>query len=220
MRIRIIISLCICLLGCRYSPSEKKPSSANSIADSSINTTPTGNREAIIIRKEKKHIPQISAKTMHPRARLYLKDSFYFNSNDETAPFGNTTGKKAWEDFYEWRQLNNGKPVITFLKNKIESADFSGENPEDPAPAPLQAFLMQHEYGSRMLYETDALVIAISFAQLYLEGRIDSDVKAMAIAAIKRESSALLLVNWGEPVATERKKKLELMLHNMETMKD
>jgi uncharacterized protein YfeS len=58
----------------------------------------------------------------------------------------------------------------------------------------------------------DAAIVSIAFGQLYLEGKIDKDFKAIAKTSIERELIPELLVLWGDAYKVERETQLKKML--------
>ena len=64
---------------------------------------------------------------------------------------------------------------------------------------------------TRYMTGIDQSIVALAFGQLYLEGRIDNDIKELAIISINRELIPGILQLWGE-YETTRKKNLNKLL--------
>lgn len=58
--------------------------------------------------------------TAHPNAKKLLKESFYWDPIEETAPFGNDLGYDAYYSFAEWNQKPNNGNIINLLNQLID----------------------------------------------------------------------------------------------------
>ena len=65
-----------------------------------------------------------------------------------------------------------------------------------------------NDMGLRYLLGQDNAIIGIGFAQLVIEGRIDKDIKALTVTAIKRELLPVLLNRWDTDYQNIRKQEL------------
>ncbi|MEO8771199.1 MAG: hypothetical protein ABI402_13980 [Ferruginibacter sp.] len=209
MRMQIFACVFLCLAGCGQA---KKNEVNNKKVDSS-----SGNNKSssIISLKKKKQIitgPLPSFAKAHPNAKLLLNETFYFNTVDEAAPFGNEDGADSYLAFKDWRYTHQDNDPKEFLFEHIDDLGYPKFDINETDIQKLTPYLQQHEFGSRLVSGTDAIIVAIAFGQLYLEGTIDNGFKEIARASIIRQLLPDLLAMWGEPYQTERKAKLTKML--------
>jgi uncharacterized protein YfeS len=109
------------------------------------------------------HDPWNEPSHRHPRAQELMAAELW-DCVDEDAPFGSDEGADAYEEFRAWREENPGAPLL-------ECIEWIGD---------------ESSYADAFTY--DATIIATVLGQLVLEGRIDSDAKRYARAAIARQS--------------------------------
>ena len=209
MRLYFVASFFLCLLLCCQA---KRNPIYNKDNKDSIpvykNISPT--------KKLPKNIIVPAASQAHPKARLLMKDSFFFKSPDEAGPFGNNDGLIAFTALHEWRQTNKTGDLKVLLTTLVNDFGYPKFDLDETDILKLTPYLQQYEFGSRFISGTDAAIIAIAFGQLYLEGTIDRDFKEMAKTAIRRQLNPGLLAAWGDPYQMERKVKLIKMMAVLE----
>ena len=209
MRMQIFACIFLCLAACGNAKKDV-------VNDNKVDSTPVSDTiPPAPSHKKKKQIilgPLPVFAKAHPNAKLLLTDSFYFNTMDETAPFGNRDGADSYLAFNEWRYTHKNSDPKEFLSEQINDLGYPKFDINETDIQKLTPYLQQHEFGSRLLSGTDATIVAIAFGQLYLEGTIDNGFKEIAKTSITRQLLPELLAIWGEPYQTERKAKLTKML--------
>lgn len=204
MRCIISAYIFLCLFGCGQST----PNISNKVIDS----IPQQNINPVAVRKKKPDTPPPSPDKAHLLAKKLLIDSFYFKSSDEAGPFGNPDGMDTYFDFYTWRQSHKNDNPGIFVNEHLGSLGYPKLSNDDTVIATLLDYTTKNEFGSRLISATDAVIVAVAFSQLYLEGTVDKSSKEMARAAMIRQTIPDLMAMWGEPYRTVRKLKFKKML--------
>lgn len=209
MRVQIFSCIFLCLSACGHA---KKDLVSNKIVDSdiTINKLP----EKIPNKKKKQNIigPLPSFAKANQTAKRLLNESFYFNAVDEAAPFGNHDGAAGYLAFNDWRYTHKGIDPKEFLLEQLDDVGYPKFDINETQFRKLTPYLQEHEFGNRLMAGTDAIIVAIAFGQLYLEGSIDSGFKELTKASIRRQLIPELLAVWGDPYKVQRAAKLNKML--------
>jgi uncharacterized protein YfeS len=138
---------------------------------------------------------ELSREDAHPRAREALRDDFFWNASDACAPFGDETGREVLEAFRDFRvEEPRGDPLalLAELLSRWEVADASW-NVVDADE--VQAIGADDELG---LLVRDEAILALAFAQIIVDGRIDPEVRRRALLALSRQSLPALIHGWGD----------------------
>lgn len=143
----------------------------------------------------------------HPLAKHLMKDDFFFDVIEETAPFGSDDGADAYAAFKKWRKINASENPIYFLHKQIDYWGYPQFDIYETNIERLMPYLIQSELGSSFMTGIDAAIVAVAFGQLYLEETIDNDIKEVAKTSIKRELLPEILKLWGD---YENKRKTNL----------
>lgn len=56
----------------------------------------------------------------HPIAKRLMKDDFFFDVIEETAPFGSDDGADTYAAFKDWRKINASESTVNFLHEQID----------------------------------------------------------------------------------------------------
>ena len=150
---------------------------------------------------------ELSRDDSHPRAREGLTEAFFWDPTDPCAPFGDETGQEVLEAFRDFRvEEPRGAPLslLGTLLERWEVADASWDTVE---PDEVQALGADDELG---LLLRDEAILALAFAQIVVEGRVDPEVRRRALLALTRQSLPALLHGWGD-LAHARRERLEAM---------
>lgn len=127
----------------------------------------------------------------HPRATELIPDDFFWDDTDEIAPFGSEYGDTALTEFREWRAKNKKKSIVKFLQRTIEEIgeiEFKEYSVKLLDKMVIGNLLTDDEYDVEQLFDgLDTSIIAIGFAQLIDEGKIDQDAKRIIRIAIERQ---------------------------------
>jgi uncharacterized protein YfeS len=153
----------------------------------------------------------------HPKAKAIMKDPFYFNVIEETAPFGNDDGADTYAGFKDWRETHKNRSPKEFLDEQIAAWGYPTFDLKETNLDRLLAYLKQDQLSTRYMSGIDAAIISIAFGQIYLEGTIDSDFKSLALIAMKRELIPKILDVWGD-YSKKRQEILQKMLLDLESV--
>lgn len=144
----------------------------------------------------------------HPKALELLKDDFYWDCGNESAPFGSDEGSDCFDDLCIWKDKNPTLPlpVIKFINSKWN--EYKSYTPE----IDIRSTNLDNEKHLMWFCETlDEEIIAIGFGQIVIEGKIGLDVKDLTLKAIQRQLSKECSYhrNLSERLETERIEILE-----------
>jgi uncharacterized protein YfeS len=139
-----------------------------------------------------------SLENAHPNTRVLMNDEWYYSPIDDMAPFGSDDAADTYAYFYEWRQTNKKASIKKIILNHFLHWGYPQSDLETTDYEKFTPFLEQNELGDRLLFGMDAAIIAAAIGQLYLEGKIDPDIKAFARTAIKRELQPQILITWND----------------------
>jgi len=148
----------------------------------------------------------------HPNAKRLMNEEFYFSPIEETGPFGSDDGADTYAGFKDWRQTHQTDNPKEFLTEQIDSWGYPAFDITETNIENLRPYLKESELGSRYMSGIDAAIVATAFGQLYLEGTVDKDFKAIAKTSIERELLPELLALWGDTYKVERATQLKKML--------
>lgn len=153
-----------------------------------------------------------SFENAHPIAKSLMKEEFFWSPMEETAPFGSDDGADTYINFAEWRLENKSGNPKDFLVEQIQNWGYPTFDLTETDLAKLKPYLEQNSLGSRYMSGIDAAVVAIAFGQIYLEGTVDKDFKALAILAIQRQLHPELLNLWSGDYKQVRATQLKKMM--------
>jgi uncharacterized protein YfeS len=143
----------------------------------------------------------LSRDDSHPRAREALAEGFFWDASDPCAPFGGETGQEVLEAFRDFRVEDpRGAPLslLADLLARWEVADASWDVVDEDE---VQALGADDELG---LLVRDEAVIALAFAQIIEEGRVDPEVRRRALLAITRQGLPALIHGFGDSAHARR----------------
>ena len=154
---------------------------------------------------------EIAIENAHPIAQQLMKDEFFYSVADEHAPFGNDDGWEVLYSLKEWMPENEGVSKKQFIDWKLAAWSYPSFNYLTTDLEEGRAFAENGEIGLRLLMGIDQAIIATAFGQLYLEGKIDSDLNTIVETVIRRQLSNHFIEMWGEH-QSDRTEKLQKML--------
>jgi uncharacterized protein YfeS len=136
------------------------------------------------------HDPFNEPETAHPRARELMREPFFWDCVDETAPFGSDEGSDAYYEWRNWREENPSSPLTECFAwilggnlaayNETIASDSQIEHDiENPDGA-----LLADQYD---MFTLDTTIMATGLGQLMDEGKIDPDAKTYMRVAITRQ---------------------------------
>jgi uncharacterized protein YfeS len=124
--------------------------------------------------------------TSHPAYRRICKGALFYTLDDEFAPFGNDAGADTLLDLERWFRTKRVRPVSQFITTTLRAWQMTLPDLTETRATIIDRWLAD-EHISTMLPEIDGLLIATAMGQLKISGVIDSDVLALALAALTRE---------------------------------
>ena len=153
----------------------------------------------------------LSRDDAHPRALAALRDDFFWDVADACAPFGDETGREVLEAFRDFRvEEPRGNPLTLLgeLLARWEVADASWDVVD---PDEVQGVGADDELG---LLVRDEAILALAFAQIIVEGKVEPEVRRRALLALTRQSLPALIHGWGDSARarTERIARMRAVL--------
>lgn len=151
---------------------------------------------------------ELAPANAHPKARAALTDDYFWDCTDDNSPFGNDTGADVLAFFREWRPSHaRGKP-LRFLGQLLRDWEVNDDHWDVTDPAEVGRLVKQDKFS----FQTrDEAIIALSFGQILLEGRVDPDVKHRALVALRRQGLPAAVERWPDEHRAERRRRLAAM---------
>lgn len=137
----------------------------------------------------------LSPEHSHWKARAALTDAFFWDASDDTAPFGSETGRDVLEALRDFRDEHPRESPIQLLDELLARWEVVNDHWDAVEADDVQAIGEDDEYS---LLTRDEAVIALAFAQIIIEGKVDPEARRRAVFALKRQSLPALLHAWGE----------------------
>lgn len=190
--------------------------SCNQVSEKTLPVVAPKTQEAVVKHKKQVAIITPVPEKMHPLARKFMQEKFYFNLTNQTSPFGNSDGLEAYSGFHDWRLTHKDDEAGDFINDAVNNTGYPKFDLNDTGFDKLKKYIDAREFGSRFISGIDAAIIATSFGQLYLEGTIDKSLLETSRISIKRQLLPELLAFWGEPYQAERKAMLDKMLTTLD----
>jgi len=156
---------------------------------------------------------ELAPENGHPRARQLLTEPFFWSIADDGAPLGNDTGADTLAFYRQWRADQPHGLTQDFIRDtlagwEVENADWLLLD-----EAPLQRAL-EHDHFS--VLTRDDFMIALAFAQLVLDGKVDSQVREMALYSLRRQATDVVIAFRGWTEVEERRTRLAQMQRALE----
>jgi uncharacterized protein YfeS len=158
---------------------------------------------------------ELAPENAHPRARELLTDPFFWSIVDDDAPLGNDTGADTLAFYRQWRSEHPTKSVQVFITDilsgwEVENADWLLLDETQLRQA------LDEEHFS--ILTRDDFMIALAFAQLVLEGRVEPEIREMAHHCVRRQATDAVISFRGWTDATERRSRLAQMQRVLESV--
>ena len=148
----------------------------------------------------------LSREEAHPRARAALPE-FIWDTGDPSSPFGDETGIEVLDALYDFRAEDPRGNPIALLDELLARWEVPSDHWEVVDEAAVEALGREDELG---LLLRDEAVLALAFAQIIVEGRVEPEVRRRAMLALTRQALPALLHGAREPART-RAARLEQM---------
>jgi uncharacterized protein YfeS len=150
---------------------------------------------------------ELSREQSHPRAREVLADAFFWDASDPTGPFGDETGQEVLEAFRAFRDEEPRGDPLALLGELLETWEVADGSWDVVDSGEVQALGADDELG---LLVRDEAIVALAFAQIVVEGRVDPEVRRRALLALVRQGLPALIHGWGDRAHT-RSERVERM---------
>lgn len=146
--------------------------------------------------------------TSHPTFRKYFSDNIYYDCGDEEAPFGSDEGHDA---FYELKETLQKKKKIDFFDfprmiiEEVWEMDYLLPNPEQTDEELKAQAKLNYSglLGEQIILQTDQVILAVTFGQAKITGKIDKNLLELALKSLNRIDKLNRLVwNWDKEEST------------------
>jgi uncharacterized protein YfeS len=141
----------------------------------------------------------LSRDDCHPRARALLTDAFLWDPADPCSPFGDETGLEILEAFRDFRAESPRGDPLAVLDEMLARWEIVNDHWDVVSAAEVHAIGADDEFG---LLLRDEAILALAFAQLVVEGRLDPEVRRRTLLALTRQALPALLHGWGDLMNT------------------
>lgn len=129
----------------------------------------------------------LHSKTSHPSFVQHFNEEFYYDCDDEEAPFGSDEGSDALYELSEFIKKHGRKDLLLFPQYLIEEIwDMTYMHPINIDKKSLQELLDNNSENEMLIYQSDQVIIAVALGQIKITGLIDKDLKDLAIFSLKR----------------------------------
>jgi len=134
----------------------------------------------------------------HPASRTLLNDPFFWSQTDAYSPHGNDTGADLLSDFRRWNRRHPNSPAHEMATSLLRAWQISPINQDALTESEVKPLIINDPIA---LSVTDDALIAAAFAAIKLRGCCDKPTRELAIAAIERERTSIVLNSrdWKEP---------------------
>jgi len=159
---------------------------------------------------------EIKWKNGSKAAQKIMKSDFYYDVLDSWSPFGNDVGNDTYYLYCDWKLKHPTESIRKFIDHQLidlgyPEFDISITN-IDVNQLNQIVNKMHNQYVD--LNNIDNMIISLAFTQLFIEGKIQSDVKKWAEAAFSRE--VLYLDFWeNDKERIERKERMNQLLTDL-----
>lgn len=134
---------------------------------------------------------EVTPDTAHPRAKQLLGESIVWKYGDEDSPLGSDIGADTFAAYLVFHAAHQQGGIQEFLRGQLASRRISDSDWDLLDPTRLEEVLNS---GSAFeLLRRDDMIIGLAFAQLLLDGALDSLVRERAIAALRRQATGTVL---------------------------
>jgi uncharacterized protein YfeS len=131
----------------------------------------------------------------HPKAIEALTDAFFWDANDLGSPLGGDTGRDILEALRDAREVDPRGRVVAVLDEILARWEVANDSWDVVSEAEVQAIGEDDEFS---LLTRDEAILALAFAQIVVEGKIESEVRRRALLALTRQALPALLHGWGD----------------------
>jgi uncharacterized protein YfeS len=151
----------------------------------------------------------LSPETAHPDAARLLKEPFYWDLRDESAPFGNDSGAQTLQFYRAALAEDDELDAAGFLDDLLQEWDIDGDF---AAGIPDDELAQRLEREQIHILTYDDVVVALAFAELVFQGKASVEMSEAAIRSLERQAMPEVLEfrGWSDPA--ERQARCEQMI--------
>ena len=146
--------------------------------------------------------------TSHPIFRKYFSNEIYYDCGDEEAPFGSDEGHDAFSELEESVRKKKKTNFLDFPRVIIEEIwemdyltpdlENTDEELKEQAKRKYNGLL-----GDQIILQSDQVILAVTFGQAKITGKIDKDLLELALKSLNRMDKLNRLIwNWDKEEAT------------------
>ena len=150
---------------------------------------------------------ELAREDAHPKALEALTEAFFWDPNDLNSPLGGDTARDVIAALRDAVEATLVVRAITVLDEILARWEVANDSWDVVSEAEVQAIGEDDEFS---LLTRDEAILALAFGQIYVEGRVDAEVRRRALLAITRQNLPALLHGWGDK-RLERALRLEKM---------
>ena len=138
---------------------------------------------------------ELSRDDAHPKAIEALTDAFFWDAADLGSPLGGDTGRDVLEALRDAREADPRGRALTVLDDILATWEVANDSWDVVSEREVQTIGEDDEFS---LLTRDEAILALAFAQIVVEGRVDSEVRRRALLALTRQALPALLHGWGD----------------------
>jgi uncharacterized protein YfeS len=138
---------------------------------------------------------ELAREDAHPKAIEALTDAFFWDPNDLNSPLGGDTARDVLEALRDAVEATPRGRVLAVLDEILARWEVANDSWDVVSEAEVQAIGEDDEFS---LLTRDEAILALAFAQIFVEGRVDAEVRRRALLALTRQSLPALLHGWGD----------------------
>ena len=128
----------------------------------------------------------LARETSHPNFVEHFSEDFYYDCTDDEAPFGNDNGADTLYELEDLFKSGEYEGKILLLPKRIVSDiwDFHYLKPDNFSKKKIEELIEKDEYS---LIATDQVIIAVALGEIKITGKIEPELKELALNAMKRQ---------------------------------
>lgn len=145
----------------------------------------------------------LNQKTSHPNFTAHFKDEIYLSCYDEESPFGNDAGADTFADLEEYIRKHGDKNILEFPYKVMMSWGYQHYIPPTHENTQETALKELLDNDSDFITQLDQVIIATAFGQIKIMGKINPELKELALLALERIKKSFVILGYGESKITQ-----------------
>lgn len=138
---------------------------------------------------------ELNREDAHPKALEALTDAFFWDAEDPGSPLGGDTGRDVLEALRDAREADPRGRTVPVLDEILARWEVANDSWDVVSEREVQAVGEDDEFS---LLTRDEAILALAFAQIVVDGRLDTEVRRRALLALTRQALPALLHGWGD----------------------